>query len=405
MNIEQYACASRKMKYDYFDSMEMVTGLVYFGGKSKIGKYILNRIYEMQLYRYLHTGIDVADTFVDAFTGGGKMALTVAKTGLFKRVVMNDFDYCVWAYYKSIQDHPAALYHLIKCMGEIIKKEIGFIDNVVNPVIRSGYKCKDSFEKDLKDEALKDEAFMIIAGACEYWKTSSSFSGTTGSDDNMLATRIADTGDVSYIDELIDKAHERIRSLNEIMSRSGCEFVILNQSYDEVVDNHEKYGINTDSVIWYFDPPYHQATLACGAPADYNCTFDFEATRNMTGRLKEMYWFLKSDYDPYGVLNKAGGFCYNGVYHEYSEFAYDFIGLEDYNNGFFRDVLGNFEKTSAGGDLAKSLGEEVLWCRYGKDSTGWKDFVGFDDNRKGEYDQKAKEYKNLRKRDNTLKCE
>ena len=66
----------------------MVTGIPYFGGKSKIGKYLYNTIFNMAVT--MNNG-DKPLIFVDAFTGGGKIGLSMPD-GWFKLIVINDLE-------------------------------------------------------------------------------------------------------------------------------------------------------------------------------------------------------------------------------------------------------------------------------------------------------------------------
>ena len=51
MRLTDYVRASESLKKKYFDSLSMQVGLRYFGGKAIIGKYLINRIMEMQAFR------------------------------------------------------------------------------------------------------------------------------------------------------------------------------------------------------------------------------------------------------------------------------------------------------------------------------------------------------------------
>ena len=124
MRLTDYVMAAKELKEQYFRTLSMQVGLRYFGGKATIGKFLINRVFEMQAYRY-KKGIP-AKVFVDCFTGGGKMALTIP-TGWFDTIVINDLDYGVASYYQCCKDIPQALIELIEVLGKdmnnILEKE------------------------------------------------------------------------------------------------------------------------------------------------------------------------------------------------------------------------------------------------------------------------------------------
>ena len=87
MNLYDYVYASDGDKTKWLDSIRIVSGLPYFGGKQFIGRYLLNHIFNMASRMYMDG--KKADIFVDAFGGGGKIALSVPE-GWFKEIVQDD---------------------------------------------------------------------------------------------------------------------------------------------------------------------------------------------------------------------------------------------------------------------------------------------------------------------------
>ena len=113
MRLMDYKLFSQEERLKYLSSQKMTTGIPYFGGKSKIGKYLYNTIFNMAVTMYDNGNKPLI--FVDAFTGGGKMALSMPD-GWFKLIVMNDLDYGVYCYYKCCQENYRLLLstHLIR---------------------------------------------------------------------------------------------------------------------------------------------------------------------------------------------------------------------------------------------------------------------------------------------------
>ena len=101
MILEDYENSTPDERLKWLDSMKMTVGLNYFGGKSQIGKYINNHICNMAVK--MKNDNRRADIFIDAFTGGGKIALSVPY-GWYDTIVMNDLNYGVYSFYKYCKD-------------------------------------------------------------------------------------------------------------------------------------------------------------------------------------------------------------------------------------------------------------------------------------------------------------
>ena len=387
MRLTDYVMAPKELKEQYFDSLTMQVGLRYFGGKAMIGKFLINRIFEMQAYRYKKG--NPAKVFVDCFTGGGKIALTIP-TGWFDTIVMNDLNYGVYSYYVCCQQRPLALINMIEVLGSIMcydtfmmcarersnrgkgieekLKELGLDINVI--------------KKDENDEVIGD-ADMLLSAAMTYWVTQSSWLGETDPERITYALITSGKNENEEIRKRIRTARKRIMQINQKMTRQT--YIIENLDY---VDLIEKYRKDYDEdVIWYLDPPYHEATLNKSngtdketentnktedeqkskeqKPAPYEDSFHYEQTMAMTYLLATMKWFIKSDYDPY--------FFFRDEYEELDEekdsrfklkkskHFHDFDIIENLEQGFYREYLGSFHKgTNSGHDE----GMEVIWSRY-----------------------------------------
>ena len=98
MRIIDYYMSSDKDKEAWLDSFSITSGLRYFGGKSVIGKYLMNQICNMAC-RMTENG-KKPHIFIDAFAGGGKIALSIPE-GWFDMIVLNDLNYGVYSFFKS----------------------------------------------------------------------------------------------------------------------------------------------------------------------------------------------------------------------------------------------------------------------------------------------------------------
>lgn len=377
--------APKELKEQYFSTLSMQVGLRYFGGKAMIGKFLINRIFEMQAYRY-KKGIP-AKVFVDCFTGGGKIALTIP-TGWFNTIVMNDLNYGVYSYYVCCQQRPLALIKMIEALGSIMCYDT-FMMCAKERSTRGKHLPEDIIKKlgisDCINEegAVKGDADMLLSAAMTYWVTQGSWLGETDPERITYALITSGKNENEEIRKRIRTARKRIMQINQKMTRQT--YIIENLDY---VDLIEKYRKDYDEdVIWYLDPPYHEATLNKSngtdketentnktedeqkskeqKPAPYEDSFHYEQTMAMTYLLATMKWFIKSDYDPY--------FFFRDEYEELDEekdsrfklekskHFHDFDIIENLEQGFYREYLGSFHKgTNSGHDE----GMEVIWSRY-----------------------------------------
>lgn len=432
MRLTDYVMAPKELKEQYFGTLTMQVGLRYFGGKAMIGKFLLNRIFEMQAYRY-KKGIP-AKVFVDCFTGGGKMALTIT-TGWFDKIVMNDLNYGVYSYYVCCQKRPLALIRMIESLGSIMcydtfmmcaKKRSTRGKDLDPDFLKKIGVDVDNVERD-EDKNIVGDADMLLSAAMTYWVTQASWLGETDPDRVSYALNTAGKNENEEIRKRIKIAKKRIMQINHKMTRQT--YIIENMDYVDLVEKYRSlYG---EDVIWYLDPPYHAATLNKSngldengeiieksakkkeeptkeeKPAPYEDSFLYEQTMAMTYLLATMKWFIKSDYDPYYFFEepcksyenytidnfdklspeekneyykkKVGLLTSNKYYH-------DFDLIENIEQGFYRELLGSFHK---GTNTGHDEGKEVIWSRYdgSKESL---DYMGITDEDRRFWEHKKK---------------
>lgn len=370
MRLTDYVNASADMKKRYFDTLSTQVGLRYYGGKAKIGKFIINRIFEMQAYRYIHN--NPAKTFVDCFTGGGKIALTIP-TGWFDTIVINDLNYGVYSYYMCCRDNPLALIDMIEKLGKIMCYDMfrffADVRSTPNKDLPEELLAKIGIERD-GDLEYKKDVDMVLSAAMTYWVTASSWQGETDPDRLYYGLDVGGKNEKEEIEKRIKTARKRIMQINAKMMRQN--YIIENMDY---VDLIKEYKDSEESVIWYFDPPYHEATLnrsnekgmktIDSEPAPYEDSFHYEQTMAMTFLLATMKWFIKSDYDPvvffrdpYEELDDKNP---DKTKLTPSDHYHDFDIIEDLDRGFVREYLGTFPKTTVHGT---DTGHEVIWSRY-----------------------------------------
>ena len=78
----------------------------------------------------MHDNGDKPKTFIDCFTGGGKIGLSLPD-GWCERIVMNDYDYGVFSYYKSCQSDYRKLLATVDGLVDKMTKQFfeGYNDN------------------------------------------------------------------------------------------------------------------------------------------------------------------------------------------------------------------------------------------------------------------------------------
>ena len=96
MRLNDYRFSEEEDRRQWLNSIKMKVGLKYFGGKSVIGRYLFNNIFNMAVQ--MKKDKRPADILIDAFTGGGKIGLSVP-SGWFDTIVINDLDLGVYSYY------------------------------------------------------------------------------------------------------------------------------------------------------------------------------------------------------------------------------------------------------------------------------------------------------------------
>lgn len=399
MNIYDYYFSTNKEKEQWLENLSIISGLKYFGGKAKIGKYILNHIFNMAIdMKIKEENQNKPFVFIDAFCGGGKIGLSIP-TGFFDYVVINDLDWGVYNYFKYVKENPELLIKTIEVIGQEFDEEKFFL-----------------FAKIRDDQSLDG----LLAGALTWWTTYSSFNGMTDFDKISYALpykvdnskMILKEEDVKrtyeknqYIEhEAIEKsmalARKKIPELNKKMSRGN--YIVENMDYKELIKkyNGKNYSTtsNTDEEkcdipegavkLWYFDVPYHPYTLSAGNPAPYTHTFTpdqaKEAVEIFSGQKEKDYgsieYFLKSDYSLEDAvlmikdLQKKGKASKEQLQilaldnKNPNDVSKAFAPLEDESKGFLKISLGGFDK-GAISEGEKTVGYEYLWTHGFTDDT------------------------------------
>ena len=156
----------------------------------------------------------------------------------------------------------------------------------------------------------------------------------------------------------------------------------------------EDKAMSKKNKLWYFDPPYHPATLFGGENAPYMVGFPIELVHEMTGILHndrmnefgEIKYFIKSDYNPkyryeeeYVAVKKDIALLQElqNAYHDFDvleENDKNSTQYEDKDIEYYVECIGDFGK-GANDNEGKAQGREYIWCRgnyQGEESSNWK---------------------------------
>ena len=236
MWINDYRFFSQEERRQYLSSQNMLTGIPYFGGKSKIGKYIYNAIFNMAVT--MQDNGDTPRVFVDAFTGGGKMGLSMP-CGWFDTIIMNDLDYGVSSYYKCVKEHHR----------ELLKVIDKLIDNMTEELFFISLRAREN--RDVKP---------VVAAAMTYLTAAVSFNNIINYDKASYKPKMGENSEKVELEKIRSRAHRTIQAVHRKLNEQN--YIIENLDYRELIRKYN--GIDKDSalcdsrsILWYFDPPYY----------------------------------------------------------------------------------------------------------------------------------------------------
>lgn len=430
MRLYDYILSPDVDKSKWMETFKITSGLNYFGGKKVIGKYLMNRVLNMA--ERMEIDGKRAHIFIDAFTGGGKLGLSVPE-GWFDMIVMNDLDYGVVSYFQFCKDDPVSLIKMIEELGKTMNEATFkfFAYNRCNDARSAIDKMKSDsanaeYVKMISDKTVEP----LLAGAMTYWVVQADFCGCTLPKRVSYSLNIQDnvekkgrhTHEQEAIQDIINFAQKRIPKIHKIMKKHNI--IVERLDYGELIKKYNgkpykdlegrEHRDNADmekmNKLWYFDPPYHPATLSGSEEAPYMCTFSCNDVHKMTKILhgdEEKKWgkleyFIKSDYNPKDIYerlykdllkakkdkdkDKITKFQkqlreLKGMYHDFDMLEENDKNSQCYKEDdskvvYYVECLGSFAKVVSDKETGeKIVGMEYIWCRgnYQKEKSGqWK---------------------------------
>jgi len=235
VRLTDYEYCNEIAKKEWLDSIEMKVGLKYYGGKTVIGRYILNNIFNLSVV--MKNKGRRPDIFIDAFTGGGKIGLSIPY-GWYDTIVINDINYGVYRYYKYCQDDYISLIYMIERIGEFINKDTFDIAKYIRSFGLGVEKWKDSDDKVKEDEVVDP----LVAASLTYWIAAASFNGIT--EPKRVYYNLVKEGvdaeerklEQEKIQQIVRRAYKRISKLHEKLNSQ--HYIIENLDYKELIKKY-----------------------------------------------------------------------------------------------------------------------------------------------------------------------
>lgn len=258
------------------------------------------------------------------------------------------------------------------------------------------------------DDRISDKTVEpLLAGAMTYWVVQSEFNGCTAPGKVRYSLTIGGKDEKDEIRNIVELAKKRIPKVHDIIKKRNV--IIESLDYRELIKKYngrpykdlkgavysENEEMGQKNKLWYFDPPYHPATLFGGKDAPYMMGFPIKMVYEMTRILHndrmdefgEIKYFIKSDYNPkyryeeeydrqvkdIPLLKKL-----QKAYHDF-----DVLEENDRNGRNYKDTgieyyvecIGSFGKCAVDADGERTFGMEYIWCRgnyQGDESSDWK---------------------------------
>ena len=308
-----YKKLSTEEKVLLFDEHHYGYGEVvkYFGGKAAFRSVLMRTIVNVASNAYDNTANESENAkkpiFIDAFTGGGKIALCAPK-GLFSQIVMNDLDSSMYTLYRVIQSGDYK--KLIGVIGDVCKVAENNLMRGLNKSIVPVYE--QAYQHKLVGQAGYISNMDILIAAVRFVTIYGSMLGTTSEDDSYTMASYSDIYRSAC--RVIPNIHTQIQNI--IIENLDYRQLIAKYNglpYKEHIDPETQEGgiqheaeVEYQNVekVYYFDPPYYVGALA-KEDEGYRFAFTRDQTRAMTAVLDgsdksygELKYWVKSDYQP-----------------------------------------------------------------------------------------------------------
>lgn len=230
--------------------------LRYPGGKHKMYKYIKELV-----------AVNNVDIYIEPFCGGSGLALELLLSEDVKKIIINDYDYSIYCFWKSVLDHTEDLIDKI---------------NTTEITIDEWYKQKD-IRKDIYEHSVLDVGFSTL------------FLNRTNR--SGIIDKAGPIGGYKQTGNyLIDcrfnkvKLNEKIREIAKMKDRIEVYNLEALDFIDDVIKNQKKE-------FTFFDPPYYQKGQ--GLYTNFYSTGDHHTlSQKIINDLKNKKWIVTYDLAP-----------------------------------------------------------------------------------------------------------
>jgi len=197
-----------------------LTPLRYPGGKTKYTNLFVDIISMNNLDNY---------TFVEVFAGGAGAAISLLLKGYVKRLILNDYDVAIYAFWKSVKESPEAFIKLIRS---------------IRVSMAEWRRQKSIYES-------KDTNDLLALGFSTFYLNRCNHSGILGArpiggmkqnGDYGISSRYTKSTSIAKIEAIAKHSH-----LIDVFNLDGVNFLKLLMR-----QNHNR------KCLIYFDPPYYQ---------------------------------------------------------------------------------------------------------------------------------------------------
>ena len=209
-----------------------ISPLRYPGGKSKIAHWLLMQTQPWQM-----------DSFVEVFAGGASVGLSLLDAGRIKKLLLNDADPNVYAFWKAVLYAPDSLIRKIK---ETVPDREAF------------FSAKERLKEDITDQERAWCFFLINRTA---------FSGIQMANPMMDITARWNPADLV-------KRIRRIASMKEqitLYNMDACDFM-------------EQYAYWTEKTTLFLDPPYYKKGNLL-----YPCAYTMDGHKALADMANSLY--------------------------------------------------------------------------------------------------------------------
>lgn len=193
--------------------------LRYPGGKNKLSAFIAK----------ICVDNNITGTYVEPYAGGAAVALSLLFDGFINRIIINDKDRSIYAFWYSILNNT----------------EI-FCDLILNTEISI-----DEWRRQKEVQTSKETADLLDLGFSTFYLNRTNRSGIIKAG---AIGGIKQTGD--YLIDCRFNKNELIKRIKKIALKRDC-ITLYNIDAIELIDTIQRDFENDNNIIFYFDPPYY----------------------------------------------------------------------------------------------------------------------------------------------------